>query len=154
MSLTLISLIILLGIILLLVEFLIIPGVTVAGIGGTILIIGGVVLAYVQDKTTGTYVLLITIALLLIIFVLAFKTKTWRKLGLQTAVEGKVGVIEEDSIKVGDTGETISRLVPIGKALINDKMFEVRSDGNYIDPHTTVTVVKIQGNKIYVEPKK
>ena len=73
-------------------------------------------------------------------------------MGLRTSIEGRVGGIEEDKVHKGDTGTTISRLNPIGKAIINDATFEVRSNGGYINQGTEVKVLRIDGNKIFVEP--
>lgn len=154
MSVAAIILLILLGIALLLIEFLVVPGVTIAGVLGTLLIIGGVFCGYYFHQTpTGHYILLGSVGVMSAIFVTAFKTKTWRRMGLQTSIEGKVGVIEEEEIHVDDTGKTTSRLNPIGKALINNQLFEVRSNGSYIDSNKEIKVIRIDGNKIYVELK-
>ena len=79
MSITAIALIILLGIFLLMIEFLVIPGVTVAGIAGTLLIIGGVYAGYFFYQTPeGNYILLGSIVLIAGVFIFALKTKTWQ----------------------------------------------------------------------------
>jgi membrane-bound ClpP family serine protease len=155
MSIFAISLLILLGIILILIELLVIPGISVAGIGGFLLIIGGIILGYYFHGTTvGNYILLSTGVFMILMVVLALKLKTWQKFGLQSTIDSKVGVLFENEIKIGDEGETISRLAPIGKAMINDKLFEVHSDGEYVDVHRKIVVNRISGNKIFVETKK
>jgi membrane-bound ClpP family serine protease len=154
MSILAISLLILLGIILILIELLVVPGISVAGIGGFLLIIGGIVLGYhFHGTTAGNYILLTTAVVMILIIVLALKLKTWQRFGLQTTIDSKVGVLKEDEIKVGDVGGTISKLSPIGKAMFNDKIFEVHSDGEYVDEHKQVVVTRINGNKIFVEIK-
>lgn len=154
MSILAIALLILLGIILILIELLVVPGISVAGIGGFILIVGGIVLGYYfHGTTTGNYILLTSGLVMIFLIVLALKLKTWQRFGLQTTIDSKVGVLEEEDIKVGDTGETISRLAPIGKAMVNEKIFEVHSDGEYVDEHKPVVVTRISGNKIFVESK-
>jgi membrane-bound ClpP family serine protease len=50
-------------------------------------------------------------------------------------------------------GKAVSRLAPIGKALIEDRLYEVRSDGSYIDSNSEIIVTRIEGNKIFVEIK-
>jgi membrane-bound ClpP family serine protease len=154
MSVLAIALLILLGIILILIELLVVPGISVAGIGGFLLIIGGIVLGYhFHGTTAGNYILLSSVVLMILIIILALKLKTWQRFGLQSTIDSKVGVITEEEIKVGDEGETISRLAPIGKAMFNEKLFEVHSDGEYVDEHKHIVVIRINGNKIFVETK-
>ena len=55
-------------------------------------------------------------------------------------------------LKSGDEGETLSSLKPIGKALIKEHELEVRSSGNFIAEKQKIKVIKIDNNKIFVEP--
>lgn len=152
MTITAIVLFILLGIVLILIEFLVIPGVTVAGIFGTLLIIGGVFAGYYYHEAPYNHYLLAgSVVALTILFIFAFNSKTWKKFGLRSEIDSKVGQVDEEKIKIGDAGKTISRLAPIGKAMINEEVFEVRSFGHVIDQNNEITVAKIDGNKIYVE---
>ncbi len=142
------------GIILLLVEFLITPGVTIAGISGSLLIIGGVVAGYYfHPVKIGHFILLGTLLALVVVFVLAFKTKTWKKLGLESAIDGHATEDVSEVFKVGDIGKAVSRLAPIGKVMINDKIVEARSLGGFIDPNTAIIVIRTEKNKLFVEPK-
>lgn len=155
MSILAIALLILLGIILILIELLVIPGISVAGIGGFILIIGGIILGYhFHGTTAGNYILLSSGTVMILLVVLALKLKTWQRFGLKSTIDSKVGVLQEEEIKAGDEGVTISRLAPIGKAMFNDKLFEVHSDGQYIEERKHIVVTHIKGNKIFVETKK
>lgn len=154
MTVTAILLLIVLGILLLLVEFLVIPGITIAGIFGTLLVIGGVFCGYYYHQTpTGHYIMAGSLGTLIIIFSFAFKTKTWKRFGLQSSIDSKVGGIDEEKVNVGDEGKAISRLTPIGKAIINDEVFEVRTTGDVIDQNSDIIVYKIEGNKIIVKLK-
>ena len=68
MSLTAIIILILIGIFLFLVEFLLVPGVTVAGIAGFILLVGAVYFGYDSLGTPeGHYVMLGTVVLSLVV---------------------------------------------------------------------------------------
>jgi membrane-bound ClpP family serine protease len=154
MSVLSIVLLILLGILLILVELLIIPGITVAGIGGFLLIAGGIFCGYYfHNTTTGNYILLGSTVTMILLLVLALKLKTWQRFGLQSTIDGRVSGIDKETLKSGDTGKTVSRLAPIGKALIHDKLYEVRSDGSYINNNSDIIITRIEGNKIFVEPK-
>ena len=47
-----------------------------------------------------------------------------------------------------DTGKTITRLAPIGKAMVNNTICEAKSTANFIDENTEITVVKLNNNQI------
>ena len=154
MSVISIVLIILVGFILFFIEFFIIPGISVAGIAGFLFIGGGIFCGYYfHDQTTGNLILIGTGISMFIMFILFLKLKTWKRVGLASAIESKVGVLDETEVKIGDEGTTVSKLSPIGKASIKGKLYEVRSYGSYIDQNITVMVSAIDGNKIFVEPK-
>jgi membrane-bound ClpP family serine protease len=152
MSIYLISLLIFIGILLFLIEFLVIPGISFAGITGFLALAGGIFCGfYYHGATTGTIILFVSFLTMVVIFYLSFKYKTWQRLSLNAMVDGKVGILEGDSIHVGDEGITVSKLRPIGNAMINDKAYEVRSEGNYIDANVKIRINYIEGNKIFVE---
>jgi membrane-bound ClpP family serine protease len=155
MSIAAIVLIITLGFILFLLEFLIIPGITVAGVAAFLLVAGGIFCGYYfHGHSVGNLIFLITGVSMIVLFVIMLKSKTWRRLGLNSTIDGKVGVIDEGEIKVGDQGITVSKLSPIGKGLFNGKLFEIRSDGSYLEANVAITITHIEGNKIYIETKK
>ncbi len=154
MSIYIVFSIIALGIILLLIEFLIFPGINIAGIAGTFFIIAGIVCGYYYHKDLGNYILLASITCIITLFVIAFKTKTWNKFGLKSSIDSHAPTIAEGPFGAGDTGITISRLNPMGKVLINDKIIEASSLGGYINTNTEIVVISCDKNKIYVKPKK
>ncbi len=154
-SLGLIIFLIILGILLFLVEFLIVPGITIAGIGGAISIITGVVLAfYYEGPTTGLIVLISTAVLIGLTAVFMLKAGTWKKLMLNKAIDSKVDFVKRDEgrIKIGDKGKTITRLNPMGKVMIGNDFYEAKAMDKLIDQNTEVEIVKIESNKIIVKP--
>jgi membrane-bound ClpP family serine protease len=72
---------------------------------------------------------------------------------LKTEVNGRVNEIDTNLVKTGDSGKTVSRLSPAGKAIINDEYFEVHTNGEFIDQETDVIVTHMQDNKIFVKQK-
>jgi membrane-bound ClpP family serine protease len=56
--------------------------------------------------------------------------------------------------KIGEQGNTISRLAPMGKARFADKYVEVSSWDGFVDPNVAVEIVQIIDNTIYVSPVK
>lgn len=154
MSIIAIIFLILLGIVLCLIEFLLVPGVTIAGIGGALLMGGGVYMAYkVYGNTVGNYTLLGTLLFIFITIYFSLKSRTWKKFMLNSKIEGKARTISEDVIKKGDVGKTITRLAPIGKALVNGITIEAKSTGQFIDENTDIEVVKVLKSNIIVKPK-
>jgi len=154
MSLGLIIFLILLGLLLFIIEFMLIPGITIAGIGGAICMVGGVILAFTNyDNVTGFLVLGGTALLLAITTVYMLKAGTWKKFMLKTTIDGKVDNIrkEEGNVKPGDRGVTVTRLVPGGKVLVNGEYYEAKSIDILIDPRQEIEVVKIDDNKLIVK---
>ena len=151
----LIATFIIIGLIFLALEILVIPGVGIAGIIGFILIIVGIWQTYAgHGMLAGHLVLAGTFILTVTTLVLSLRSKTWRKLALSTSIDSKVNLIDEENLKAGDTGKTVSRLAPMGKALINGEYYEVSTNGDFIDQQTEVVVVKIDHNKIIVKRKE
>lgn len=151
-----IALLILLGIMLLLIEFLIIPGITIAGIGGFILIAGGIYSAYhFRGVKFGNITLLATVLVLLIIFFFALRSRTWRKIALNTKINSSVeNLIKEGKLQAGERGRTITKLAPIGKAMFGDKIIEAKSLAGYVDENTEVEIIKVQSTNVIVKPIK
>jgi membrane-bound ClpP family serine protease len=144
-------LLILLGIVLMILDFLVIPGGVVAIIG-VLCMVGGVVSAFVQFGTTvGFLTLLLTAVLTFLFFFLMMRTKTWRKLQLNTQIDSKMNEIDETKLKVGTEGVSVSRLAPTGTAVFGDTEAEVVSLQGFIDENTPVVIRKIEGSKIIVE---
>jgi len=151
-----IIILILLGIILFVIEFLLVPGITVAGVGGLILTVLGVYKAFNDfGTTTGAWFLIGTILVSILVIAFSLRARTWRKLMLKTNNDSTVDTdITEDQMKVGDNGEAVTRLAPMGKVRINDIVREAKSIDGYIDEHSPVEVVSVKGTSILVKPIK
>jgi membrane-bound ClpP family serine protease len=153
MSLFAIVLLIILGVILLWIEFLVIPGITVAGIGGVILIVTSIYLAYsLHGISAGNYILLGSVVFMFISVYFSLKSKTWKRTMLESKLEGRVNTFDLGIVKVGDTGKTITRLGPIGKVEINGVYYEAKSTDIIINSETDITVVKVLNDKLIVKP--
>ncbi len=155
MSLGLIIFLIILGLLLFIVEFMLIPGVTIAGIGGAVCLITAVVFSFASFGTTvGLLVLGITVLVMIVLTVLMLKSGTWNKFMLKTAIDGKVDTVgaEEGKVKAGDRGVTVTRLAPGGKVLVNGEYFEAKSIDILVDPRQEIEVVRIDDNKLIVKP--
>ncbi len=144
---------IVLGLLLLFLELFVVPGITIAGIGGGLLLLGGVVLSFVEYGTAIGFITLVsTFSLLIIGLVYAFKSKTWKSIALNKAIDSKVNTLELDEVMAGDKGKAISRLAPMGKILINDQYYEAKSLNEFIEQESEVEVIKVNNGKIIVKP--
>lgn len=152
---TIIIVLISIGLLMILLEILVIPGGGFAGILGFVLMLIGVWLSFTKlGTTTGLIVLGGTMVLNIAALIYALRSKTWDKAMLKTNIDSKVNLIDENAIKVGDSGKTISRCVPSGKAIINNEFYEVHARSEYIDEDSQIEVIKIEGNKIIIKLKK
>jgi len=149
-----IAVLILIGLLFLVLEILVIPGTGVAGIIGFILLGIGIWQTYsVYGSTAGHLVLGGSIVLTLVTLAFSLRAKTWRRVALQTNIKSKVHTEAEQSVKPGDKGEAVSRLVPAGKALINGDYYEVRTKGEFLDQGTAIIVTKVDHNQVTVKKK-
>lgn len=153
---TVIIILIVLGILLFVIEFLLIPGVTIAGIGGLVLTVFGVYKAFDDfGPTAGVWVLIGTILLSVFVIAMSLRARTWDRLMLKTDIKGTVDKdLTEEQVKLGDLGTTLTRLAPMGKILVNDLVREAKSTEGYIDEHSEIEVVSIEGTRISVKPIK
>lgn len=141
------------GFVLILLEILFVPGTTVVGILGFIATIGGIYLSFDYfGVTTGWWFTLGCTLFFVLSLYYSFKMKTWERFSLKDSMQGKFNEGVTSSLSKNDEGTTISTLKPVGKAEFNDKEYEVRSFGEYIEPHTRIRIISISNNSILVEP--
>jgi membrane-bound ClpP family serine protease len=144
MNIVLIVGLIVLGILFILLEVYLIPGISVAGVAGTICLIGGVFLAYaLLGPTVGTVFLLVTVLALGAALYGFFRSKALDRMALKSEIHSKTQPFGDLDVKVGDQGVTLSRLAPIGKVVIHGKTIEGRSEVEMIDPNVKVVVVEV-----------
>ncbi len=147
-----IIILILVGYLLLLLEILVIPGTGVVGIIGFGLMVAGIWIAYRdQGMVEGHIALTTTLAFNLVGVVLALRSNTWKKAALTAEIKGKAGLNVEAVVGVGDRGMTISRCTPGGTAEFNNRLLEVTTQSEFIDPQRQIEIIKISGNKIIVK---
>lgn len=153
---TVIIILIVLGILLFVIEFLLVPGVTIAGIGGLVLTVFGVYKAFNDyGSTVGAWVLIGTILLSVFVIAMSLRARTWDRLMLKTDIKGTVDKdLTEEQVKLGDLGTTLTRLAPMGKILVNDMVREAKSTEGYVDEHSEIEIVSIEGTRISVKPIK
>ncbi len=147
-----IIILILVGLVLLALEIMVIPGVGITGILGFLFMAEGVWLAYSREgSAAGNITLILTILVSALSMVVMLRSKTWKKAQLKTSVSGKVRTLDDMHLKVGMRGKTTSRCAPIGKAVFGNNHIEVDSGTDYLKTGTPVEIVRIYRNKIFIK---
>ena len=147
MSWPIIIIILFVGLALIALEIVALPG-GVSGIFGGIMVALGIWQTYANHGATAGNITLITSIVVGIIMLV--KSGTWKRFSLKEESDGQVNTVDS-AIHVGSIGTTISRLAPAGKALFGDSIVEVHSDDGFIDENTAVEVTEIQGYQILVK---
>jgi len=173
--------ILILGILLLLIEFLVLPGFGIAGIAGIICIFAGLFgmliknppnkLPWPQDAV-------------------AWSDFTWGVVGLSLGFAGSIVLVwllskyipriqflsglilvptsptqgdqmqismtmppesKTVGIKIGDSGKVVSKLRPTGKAKFGDAIVDVVAKADFLDKGTKVEIIEIHGNRVVVK---
>ncbi|MDR0232532.1 MAG: NfeD family protein [Dysgonamonadaceae bacterium] len=149
------TVLLILGIILILAEIFLLPGITIAIIGGALFVGGGLFYAYTHlGVEGGNIALVVSILIFLFTFFWLVKSKTINKIGLKTDIDSTVAdeklMLE---IKEGDEGITVSRLNPIGKVKVNQMTVEAKTLGGFVDDNVEVVVLKVFPTQIVVKEK-
>ena len=143
---------ILVGIVLMIAEILLVPGIGVAGILGLLSMGGSCWYAFYEfGNLTGGIVTGVTAVVLVAFAVVVLRAKTWKRMTLNTTIESKVNQLTVE-LSVSDKGRTVTRLAPMGSARFGDEIVEVKALEGMIDPNMDVEICMIEDGKIYVVP--
>ena len=147
-----ITLLLVVGIALIVVELIFIPGTTLFGIAGLVLTIIGVVISFTTfGGSTGILVLGGAFAALGVTLYFSLRSGAWDKLSLKQSSQGRVNDDTPRSVWKGDVGVALSTLRPTGNVEFKEKVVEVSTLGPYVDAGAKVQVVEVRDNKILVE---
>lgn len=144
---------VLFGLILIIIEVIFIPGTTIIGIIGLGIAGFGIWQSFASFGTeTGLVVLTVSSLFAIASIVYSFKSGVWKRFALNDSNQTKFNEDIKHNLSEGDLGVAVSTLRPIGKAEFNDQIFEVKTNGSYLESGTEVRVIKIQNHVIVVEP--
>jgi membrane-bound serine protease (ClpP class) len=144
----------LLGLVLLILEFFVIPGFGIAGVTGMLLILSALFLSFgVTNWRTAMNTLALSAAAVAIGTLLIFRflpdSGVFRRLTLEAPADPPASPAEQE-LAPGQIGTVISDLHPVGKAEIAGEIYEVSSDIGYIDKGVSIRIHSIQGRLIVV----
>ncbi len=161
-----------LGVILMLVEVIAIPGFGVAGVAGIIAMITGLTLSMVDNEMLkdfeftgeGMNMLMRSFGIVIVSAVLGLSfsiyaasklltTSMFSRLILgadQLVDQGFLGVDAQQKTLIGKTGEAYTVLRPSGKVIIDDEIYDAASEYGYIAKGEKVTVLRYHGGQVHV----
>ena len=148
----LIVLLILVGVLLLVAELVLLPGISVAGIGSLLSFIGAVFLGYMNyGFWTGSGVLTAVILLSMVAVIVSLRANTWRRLSLHTTIDStSTFTPQQHDIRIGQQGVTLTRLAPMGKVRFGEVTLEAKSIDAYIDPRQPVEAIAFDNTVVIV----
>lgn len=144
---------IIVGVLLLIAELVLLPGLSVAGICSLLAFGGAIYIAFTSMGTTAGFIVIsIIIALSIGATIVSLKAKTWQRFSLKNSIDSTSQVQPQQlNVKVGDRAMTVTRLAPMGKIVIGNDTFEAKSIDAYVDPHCEVEVVGFENFNVIVK---
>jgi membrane-bound serine protease (ClpP class) len=157
------------GIILLAVEFFIIPGFGVFGVAGIVLTLGGLVLGMLPNQafdfdlvpSSQLFGALLTVILAALagvgmVFWLTPKVNEWgafKHLTLATTQDRSQGYTSSTYTEdmLGKTGKVHSRLRPSGKVEIGGEIYDAYSRGEFLEQGEAIEVISTEGTSLRVK---
>ncbi len=140
------------GLTLILIEILFVPGTTIVGVLGLLVSAGGVYYGFLRfDTTTAWVILTITLILNFSALVYSFKSGVWNKFALGDTIQSRSFDDRLKGLELGMEGHAVSDIKPIGKAEFLDKIYEVKSDSGFITVGTKLIITKLEHNTIIVK---
>lgn len=156
------------------VEIFLLPGVGVFGIGGGLMVLFSIVLAsqtfvvprneYQIGQTVNSVLSVGIVGMGLIVATIVMSrylpnTRFFHRLAVQPptgeereSIEWNEAVVHLDHL-VGMAGFTTTPLSPAGKVRLDEKLFDVISDGEMIEADVEVVVAEVTGNRVVVRKK-
>lgn len=153
----------LVGVVLLALELLVIPGFGIAGVLGILALLAGLVLSMLGPGNTAQFVMLVSgrvvlsivFALIASLMLLRLMTRLpfGRRMILDTGLAADKGYAsgpESDMRWLGKRGVAHSMLRPAGIADIEGERVDVVSNGEMIDAGRPIEVIRVDGNRVVV----
>ncbi len=145
-------LLICIGLLLIIIELIFVPGTTIVGILGFALTGIGIWIGYAALGTTTGHVILGASSLIAVIaFFYSFRSDVWSKFALNERNDGHVNEDDAHTLEVGEEGKAVSALRPQGTAIFGERLHEVQTRGEFVSPNTPIRILKLSQNKIVVE---
>lgn len=144
------------GVLLLVAELVLLPGLSVAGVAAFISYSVALYLVFKgYGSTAGLITICVIIALSVAASIMSLKAKTWQRFSLKNNIDGTSQQQPQmTGINIGERAIAVTRLAPMGKISINGKSVEAKSPDSYIDPGTEVEVTGFENFSVIVKQIK
>ncbi|MBE3598201.1 MAG: nodulation protein NfeD [Limnochordaceae bacterium] len=147
----------LVGVALLVVELVAVPGFGIAGVPGLLAVFASLYLSF-RDAASAAYVIGGAIAMTALVAVLTFRyvrrTRTWSQIVLGARQRREEGYLASSSMSAweGKRGRAVSPLRPAGVVEIEGMRVDASTEGEFVDAGTAVEVVRVDGLTLVVRP--
>ena len=147
-----------LGILLVFVEILILPGFGAAGIPGIVIFCVGIGLVWANSGVT-TALIYASVALIFVIPISVIGLSLFRDSSVGKTFILSASQKTEDGFQaapkaltslVGKSGKTVTPLRPAGVALINGQRVDIVTQGEFVAAETDVEVILVEGSRVVV----
>ncbi|MCY4402668.1 MAG: hypothetical protein OXD54_08855 [Candidatus Poribacteria bacterium] len=147
-----------LGILLVFVEILLLPGFGAAGIPGVIIFCVGIGMIWARSSVT-TALIYTSVALIFVIPISIIGLSLLRESPIgksfilsasEKSEDGFQAAPQELTALVGKSGKTVTPLRPAGVALINGQRVDIVTQGEFVAPETEVEVILVEGSRVVV----
>lgn len=141
------------GLLLLIAELILLPGISVAGIGAGLSLLGAILYAYGRYGVfVGSMVLTVVVILAVLAVIISLRANTWQRFALKSTIDSTSGKTpEEHDIRIGQTGVALTRLAPMGKVKIGDITLEAKSIDAFVDQQSAVEVTGFDNSVVVVK---
>ena len=144
MDIALVIIFMVLGVLFFLLEIFFLPGISVGGVAGVLFVGASIWYAFSHLGPTAGVITVIGGVVAMGFAIWAFlRSRALDKMSLNTELDGKVDVLKDIQLSVGDIGVTTSRLAPIGKVRFGTEVVEAKSLDGFIDQAVEVEIVEV-----------
>lgn len=152
MELLIIALLIFVGVLLMIAEIFLLPGVSVAAILSIISFVAALFFSYEYFSVIGFIVtIVISFVLLGLLFYISMRNKNLKRMSLEEVIDSKVSENADQFAVIGDKVTTKTRLNPIGSIVIDGRIFEAKSFTGLIEQKKEVEIVGFEDSIVVVK---
>ncbi|MHB9027389.1 MAG: NfeD family protein [Candidatus Latescibacterota bacterium] len=138
------------GFILLVIEAFLVPGFSVPGIAGIVVIFFGIYRALNEYGVLGALItFLVCVGGTALLAFIALRSRTMQRAGLDFNQKGYCAPDDYTPL-VGKEGTTLSPLRPAGIAIIGGERVDVVTDGEFLEKNTPIRVLSVEGARVIV----
>lgn len=146
-----VGLLFIVGIVLLLLEFFVIPGFGVVGVLGVAALLGAIGISYWKlGALEAMAAFALSVAVVGGLLWYLPRSRAGKAMILSEGLSGTASLAAQ--VEVGAEGVTATPLRPAGMVRFAERELDVVSEGLFVDAGTKVRVTRVEGSRVVVEP--